>query len=197
MLRNSVLSVLILLLSLSGFSQSKDNKTSPNEDIKVNKEFDKDGNLIRYDSTYVYTYSSDTSLMTSPDSAFFNFSDIHEIREKMQDQLEQFYNKDSSNIKQFHHPFFSDDFFNPNLFDSEFFQNNFFSEDSLPNDIFKQLEDMWEERQNFSREHSTEMQKNLDSLHTEFMQKRKKYFEQRDSIYQYYQEKNKSNKQEL
>lgn len=188
MVRKSVLSALILLISLSGFSQSKDNKTKPNEDIKVNKEFDKDGNLVRYDSTYVYTYSSDSSFRISPDSAFFNFSDIHEMRKKMQEQLEQFYNKDSSNFKQFHHPFFSDDFFNPNMFNSDFFQNDFFSEDSLSNDIFKKLENMWEKRQNFSQEYNAEMQKKLDSLRKEFMLKRKNYFEQRDSIYQYYQQ---------
>ena len=33
----------------------------PQEKITVNKEYDKDGNLIRYDSTYSYSYSSTES----------------------------------------------------------------------------------------------------------------------------------------
>ncbi|WP_372750884.1 hypothetical protein [Labilibaculum sp.] len=192
MVRNSVLSVLILLMSLSGFSQNKDNKTEPNEDIKVNKEFDKDGNLIRYDSTYVYTWSSDSCYTSLPDSAFLNFSDIHKIRKKMQEQLEQFYSKDSSKMKQFYHPFFSDDFFDNSPFDSEFFQNDFYSEDSIPTDMFRQMEKMWEERKKYNREHNTEMRKNLDSLRNSFMLKRKEYFQQRDSIYRFYQQENKS-----
>lgn len=46
------------------FSVSKQLKTEndsinrPQENIKVNKEYDKNGNLISYDSTYSYSYSS-------------------------------------------------------------------------------------------------------------------------------------------
>lgn len=42
----------------------KDTKKSnaPKEDIKVNKKFDEQGNLIQYDSTYTYNWSSDTTL---------------------------------------------------------------------------------------------------------------------------------------
>lgn len=36
---------------------------SPKEDIKVNKKFDEQGNLIQYDSTYTYNWSSDTTFM--------------------------------------------------------------------------------------------------------------------------------------
>lgn len=35
---------------------------APKEDIKVNKKFDEQGNLIQYDSTYTYNWSSDTTL---------------------------------------------------------------------------------------------------------------------------------------
>ena len=34
------------------------NNTAPQENIVVNKEYDEDGQLIRYDSTYTYSYST-------------------------------------------------------------------------------------------------------------------------------------------
>lgn len=37
--------------------------TQPKANIKVNKEYDKNGNLIRYDSTYTYVYTGADSLM--------------------------------------------------------------------------------------------------------------------------------------
>jgi len=60
--------ILLSILSASIFgiclAQSKDlKKNSPKEDIKVNKKYDEKGNLIQYDSTYTYNWSSDTTLM--------------------------------------------------------------------------------------------------------------------------------------
>lgn len=46
---------LLTLVGISVFAQSN----SPQTDVKVNKEYDENGNLIRYDSTYTYFYSSD------------------------------------------------------------------------------------------------------------------------------------------
>jgi hypothetical protein len=40
-------------------------KNQPKEDIKVNREYDEQGNLIRFDSTYTYNWSSDTTLVNS------------------------------------------------------------------------------------------------------------------------------------
>ena len=49
----------------TGNKKNKDNKPAvtekavkPKVDIKVNKVFDKNGNLVKYDSTYVWTYSN-------------------------------------------------------------------------------------------------------------------------------------------
>lgn len=45
----------------SSLAQKKENKQqTPNEQIKVNKEYDEKGNLIRYDSIYSYSWSGDT-----------------------------------------------------------------------------------------------------------------------------------------
>lgn len=60
----------ILLMSmgfvLGSHAQSKDSqKQLPKEDIKVNREYDEKGNLIRFDSTYTYNWSGDTTLLNS------------------------------------------------------------------------------------------------------------------------------------
>lgn len=47
-------------------------KTKPKEDIRVNREYDEKGNLIKFDSIYSYSYSSDSTLK---DFDFKNFSD--------------------------------------------------------------------------------------------------------------------------
>ena len=48
-------------------------KNAPKTDIKVNKEYDKDGNLIRYDSTYSSYYSNILNDTILGDSIFNNF----------------------------------------------------------------------------------------------------------------------------
>lgn len=61
--------VATLILGI-GLAQAQQNK--PHVEIKVNKEYDKKGNVIRYDSTYVYTYSNTGGNIEQwPDSIFF------------------------------------------------------------------------------------------------------------------------------
>lgn len=81
----SFLTVLMLLaLSVAGSYAQNGKKelkaqpdsvsvTKPQTNIKVNKEFDKDGNLIRYDSTYSYYYSGDGSDFIINDSILGDF----------------------------------------------------------------------------------------------------------------------------
>ncbi len=62
--------LLFFMLSFGLFAniqaQDKDQKKNqPKEDIKVNREYDEQGNLIRFDSTYTYNWSSDTTLVNS------------------------------------------------------------------------------------------------------------------------------------
>lgn len=42
--------------------QAQQDKTKPKEDIRVNREYDDKGNLIKFDSIYSYSYSSDSTL---------------------------------------------------------------------------------------------------------------------------------------
>lgn len=51
---------------LTSKAQQSDQKPNfPKEDFKVNREYDDQGNLIRFDSTYTYNWSGDTTLLNS------------------------------------------------------------------------------------------------------------------------------------
>jgi hypothetical protein len=67
----TVLLFTVVILNTLVYSQ---NNNSPQTDIKVNKEYDENGNLIRYDSTYTYFYSSegDPINFNLNDSLFMN-----------------------------------------------------------------------------------------------------------------------------
>lgn len=86
-------------------------KNIPKEDIKVNKEYDDEGNLIKYDSTYTYYFSNTDKNQSLRDSIFEAF------------------------INKFHrqYPFsdktlFNDFFFQDSLLKYDFYKNDFFTE---------------------------------------------------------------------
>ncbi len=82
----------------------------PEENIKVNKEFDKDGNLVRYDSTYTSFYSNIKNDTIKTDSIFNNFR--------------SFFNHAYPFSNQF---FFNDLFFQDSLLHYDFYKKDFFS----------------------------------------------------------------------
>jgi hypothetical protein len=178
-----LLSISVLLISSTAFCQNTDNKNLPKKDIKVNREYDENGNLIRYDSTYVYSWSTDSTHQFLNDSAFFKKMDMSKMHKRMQEQLSRFFGPDSLRQKNNRHPFFSDDFFNNDFFDPSMFRRNFHQRDSSQNDFFKELEEMMKSRRQFRQQHNSEMQRELDSLKRDFLEQRRKYYQQRDSIY--------------
>ena len=101
----------ITLLSLLGATlanaQEKDSVQRPDEKIKVNKEYDEDGNLIRYDS--IYSYSSGN----------WNLSD------KNMDSIMKYFFSDREG-RLFPNPFEMHDFMLPDPF-----PNNFNNMDSI------------------------------------------------------------------
>jgi len=57
--------IILLLVNACSFAQKKDDpqpKNQPKVHIDVNKEYDENGNIIRYDSTYSWTWSNIDSL---------------------------------------------------------------------------------------------------------------------------------------
>lgn len=112
MKRLLVLLVLGFMFQISMNGQnSKSPKNTPKEDIKVNREYDEKGNLIRFDSVYSYSFSGDTTLQ---DLNFGGFPDVFNG----------------------HFNFLSDSSFNNSFFkefDSSVFESLSESQDSLMN----------------------------------------------------------------
>lgn len=81
----------------------------PQENIKVNKEYDEDGNLIRYDSTYTYYYSNIDGNKAVADSIFDNFRNMF---------------KDSYPFST--KPYFDNLFFEDSLLHYDFYKKDFF-----------------------------------------------------------------------
>lgn len=111
-------------------------KKGPKTNIKVNKEYDEQGNLIRYDSTYSYSYSNMDNDSIPADSIFNMFRDHfnHQFGFSEDPFFKDFFFQDS---------LMKDDFFNDDFFMKRFKQNmeqmdNLFQEmDSVKNDFYK------------------------------------------------------------
>jgi hypothetical protein len=109
-----IISVAILMTLLSCKGQINNNgkqlkDSLPQTNIKVNKEYDKNGNLIKYDSTYSTYYSSVKSNSILKDSIFNNFKNQ--------------FNKSYYFSNQ---PFFKNFFFEDSLLMYDFYKKDFF-----------------------------------------------------------------------
>ena len=126
-----VLTIVVFLGYLNCNGQIADNgidkgKNSPKKNIKVNKEYDDQGNLIRYDSTYSYSYSSMDNDSIPADSIFSMFRDHFN---------HQFgFSED---------PFFKDFFFQDSLMKDDFFNDDFFMKRFREN--MKQMDELFQE----------------------------------------------------
>jgi hypothetical protein len=77
-MKEIILFMVVLLAGDMLFAQKKPDSKKPDEQIKVNKEYDENGNLIGYDSTYVRSWSSDTTL---------NLADMDVLRREMESMM--------------------------------------------------------------------------------------------------------------
>ncbi|WP_159518018.1 hypothetical protein [Sunxiuqinia indica] len=111
----SMLLFVLLLGSCTGQGEKKGNPStdsiSPKTDILVNKEFDDDGNLIRYDSTYTRFYSNIEGNTLLADSI------LNEFKNRFNQQY-PFSGKS----------YFNDFFFEDSLLKYDFYRKDFFSE---------------------------------------------------------------------
>ncbi len=87
------------------------NIIKPQTEVKVNKEYDDQGNLIRFDSTYSYSYSNIENDTLLEDSIMSNFK--HHFNKS------NYFSSD---------PFFTDLFFQDSLLQNDFYNNDFFIE---------------------------------------------------------------------
>jgi hypothetical protein len=88
---------------------SKESSNNPQTNIKVNKEYDKNGNIVRYDSTYSYYYSNVRNNRNMMDSIFNNFKS----------RFNQKYSFSED-------PYFNRFFFQDSLLKYDFYKKDFF-----------------------------------------------------------------------
>ena len=126
------IAVTLILGSCNGQDKQIENdklsavKNAPKEDIKVNKEYDKDGNLIRYDSTYTYFYSNIQNDTIAEDSIFTNFKNLFDLQYPFS-----------------YKPYFNDLFFDDSLMKYDFYKKDFFTERFMQN--IEKTEKMFQE----------------------------------------------------
>lgn len=118
-MRRAVLGIIILLL-ISSCTTEKINGQQKNEDslivnkpqtkIIVNKEYDENGNLISFDSSYSYLYTNVKQDSIFGDSSYTMFQ-------------QKFFNSFPKNQR----PFLNEIFFEDTLLSNDFFMDDFFS----------------------------------------------------------------------
>lgn len=109
----------------------------PKVDIKVNKKYDDYGNLIQYDSTYSYVYSSQNMNSEDLDSIIGNFKPFfyNNMPDVFGNSFDDFFNSRS---------FSNEDFFKNDFFENQFQKHNKMMEDmiskmdSIRNEYLKQ-----------------------------------------------------------
>jgi hypothetical protein len=104
----------LTLVGCNGQTKEKKNENNssaniPQTNIKVDKQYDDKGNLIKYDSTYSYYYSNIQNDIDLRDSIFNNF--------QQQFNKKYFFSMD---------PFFKDFFFQDSLLIYDFYRKDFF-----------------------------------------------------------------------
>ena len=116
---------LISLVLFTGVSmvQAQNKKTTPEEKSIVNKEFDENGNLIQYDSTYVWQWNSDSTMN-------FSFGENFAFGKEFPEMFGEFFN--DSVFQQF--GFLNENRF-PSFNDEEFFKH---FQHSFPDSMFIQ-----------------------------------------------------------
>lgn len=179
--------ILVLLISGAGFSvaNAQQKQAKPEEKTIVNKEFDEDGNLIKYDSTFVWSWSGDSAFQFEfPMNDFWAGKDFPDFGKMFPDTvftnhfqhpflgLKPFNNEEffkhfeqqfPDSLFSQHFEFFGDSAF---VFPFDFgngFENDFFSKDfgRLHEELQRQLGDMNLQRHLFETE---EQQKEWQQL---------------------------------
>jgi hypothetical protein len=119
-MKKLALLTLILCIGLS-MTQAQNKQAIPEEKSIVNKEYDENGNLIQYDSTYVWQWNSDSTFN-------FSFGDNFAFDKQFPGMFEEFFN--DSIFEQF--GFLNKHNFQP-FGDEEFFQQ---FQHSFPDSMF-------------------------------------------------------------
>lgn len=112
--------------------QDSNTENTPKVNINVNKEYDEEGNLIGFDSTYSYSYSNvgDDSLNLDIDSLFNGFSPSF------------FRHSPGIWSRHFDDLFFNDSLLHNNFFNDDYFFNRFERNLLEPDDVFRRMDSL-------------------------------------------------------
>jgi hypothetical protein len=107
----------------------EDSLAKPRIDVKVNRRYDDKGNLVQFDSTYSYFYSSPSGTMQlGNDSVFRNFRSFFE---------RSYPNLMDRRIKNI---FFNDSLFKYDFFNDDYFQKRFELNKKMFEDMYRQMD---------------------------------------------------------
>jgi len=142
-MKKLIVGLFLLLISTGCSAQEKKNtenenvkKNSPKTNIVVNKEYDKNGNLVKYDSTYSSVYTNIKSDSTLADSSFLSFQRnfMDNFPNVQKPYLDNMFFDDSL----MNYDFYKKDFFTKRFqFNRDKFDKLFEKMDSLKNDFYK------------------------------------------------------------
>lgn len=136
---------MVLLMSSCDAQQSSDQQKNqpdtsviePQTEIKVNKEYDDQGNLIRYDSVYSRYYSNIEGDTVLRDSVFKRFK--RHMHSDYPFSTEPFFNEMFFNDSLLFYDFYKEDFFQNRFERNLWYMEQYFREmDSLKNRYFRE-----------------------------------------------------------
>src|SRR3954463_16604290 len=118
------------LLSTTDSIRSGDDTTKPDIKINVNKQYDSKGNIVQYDSTYSYSYST-------PNGRMKNISN-----DSIYKQFQSFFNEKYQNFlkPQQDHIFSTDSLFKYDFLNNDYFYKRFEKNQKLFENMFKQMD---------------------------------------------------------
>ncbi len=167
------------------FGQDYKHQKSPDEKIIINKEYDENGNIISYDSTYIHQWSSDSTLQFPFDDQFHfgNFGDMNELMKRF------FGDSTRMPMNRFHFsPFDDDDFmhdFGSAFNDSIFFRNFLYNSDSsftFPHRFNRHFPDLDEFFRDFNSNSHPQPRFNTDGQREEWEKLMKKQQKEQEEL---------------
>lgn len=106
-----------------------DSTNKPRVSVKVNKQYDDKGNIIQFDSTYSYVYSSPKgSMRLGNDSVFSSFRSFFEK------------NHPSLMDRNINNIFFNDSLFKYDFFNDDYFQKRFELNEKMFGSMYQQMD---------------------------------------------------------
>lgn len=106
-----------------------DSLAAPRIDVKVNRQYDNNGNIVKFDSTYSYFYSGPKGpKQLGNDSVFSSFRSFFE--KNYPDLMD----RRTNNI------FFSDSLFKYDFFNEDYFQKRFELNNKMFEDMYQQMD---------------------------------------------------------